>query len=89
MADNKCKPGMRYDIFKFKGGIYCRHKWKEVLYRLKKSTKIVDGEMPENIGDYKTVSSIPSSYKPNPRGIDKAKTAPVNMPDQGAYPGTK
>ena len=45
--------------------------------------------MPENIGDYKTVSSIPSAYKPNPRGIDKAKTAPVNMPDQGAYPGTK
>ena len=81
--------GRAYDLFKFKGGIYCRHKWKEVLYRLKKSTKIVDGEMPENIGDYKTVSSIPSSYKPNPRGIDKAKTAPVNMPDQGAYPGTK
>ncbi len=81
--------GRAYDLFKFKGGIYCRHKWKEVLYRLKKSTKIVDGEMPENIGDYKTVSNIPSSYKPNPRGIDKAKTAPVNMPDQGAYPGTK
>ena len=81
--------GRAYDLFKFKGGIYCRHKWKEVLYRLKKSTKIVDGEMPENIGDYKTVSNIPSSYIPNPRGIDKAKTAPVNMPDQGAYPGTK
>ena len=81
--------GRAYDLFKFKGGIYCRHKWKEVLYRLKKSTKIVDGEMPENIGDYKTVSNIPSSYKPNPRGIDKAKTATVNMPDQGAYPGTK
>ena len=81
--------GRAYDLFKFKGGIYCRHKWKEVLYRLKKSTKIVDGEMPEYIGDYKTVSSIPSSYKPNPRGIDKAKTAPVNMPDEGAYPGTK
>ena len=27
-----------YDLFKFKGGVYCRHKWNEVLYRLKKGT---------------------------------------------------
>ena len=78
--------GRAYDLFKFKGGIYCRHKWKEVLYRLKKSTKIVDGEMPEYIGDYKTVSEIPSSYKPKPRGINDSRKAPVNMPNQGAYP---
>jgi capsid portal protein len=78
--------GRAYDLFKFKGGIYCRHKWKEVLYRLKKSTKIVDGEMPEYIGDYKTVGEIPSSYKPKPRGINDSRKAPVNMPDQGAYP---
>ena len=78
--------GRAYDLFKFKGGIYCRHKWKEVLYRLKKSTKIVDGKMPEYIGDYKTVGEIPSSYKPKPRGINDSRKAPVNMPDQGAYP---
>jgi hypothetical protein len=81
--------GRAYDLFKFKGGVYCRHKWVEVLYRLKKSTKIVDGEMPENIGDYKTVSDIPSSYKPTPRGIKDSKIAPVNMPNQGHYPGVK
>ena len=23
-----------YDLFKFKGGVYCRHKWIEILYRL-------------------------------------------------------
>jgi len=76
-------------LFKFKGGVYCRHKWVEVLYRLKKSTKIVDGEMPENIKDYKTVSDIPSSYKPTPRGYKDSKIAPVNMPNQGHYPGVK
>jgi hypothetical protein len=42
--------------------------------------------MPEDINDYKKVSSIPESYKPTPRGIDKAKTAPEDMKDRGAYP---
>ena len=42
--------------------------------------------MPEYIGDYKTVSEIPSSYKPKPRGINDSRKAPVNMPEQGAYP---
>ena len=40
----------------------------------------------ENIEDYKKVSAIPKTYKPNPRGIEDAKTAPVNMPNQGRYP---
>ena len=79
--------GRPYDLFRFKGGIYCRHKWVEVLYRLKKSTKVKKGdEMPENIKDYKKVSSIPKTYKPTPRGYKDAILAPVNMPEEGAYP---
>jgi len=82
--------GRKYDLFKFKGGVYCRHKWVEVLYRLKKSTTVKKGEeMPEDISDYKRVSQIPSSYKPKPRGIKESKIAPVNMPNQGHYPGVK
>ena len=82
--------GRPYDLFRFKGGVYCRHKWVEVLYRLKKSTKIKKGdEMPEDISDYKRVSEIPKSYKPTPRGIKDSKIAPVNMPNQGHYPGVK
>ena len=27
--------GKPYDLFKFKGGVYCRHAWKVILYRLK------------------------------------------------------
>ena len=61
---------LRYDLFKFKGGVYCRHAWKEVLYRLKKATTIKKGDdMPENINDYKThkthIKHIKHIYKTN------------------------
>jgi capsid portal protein len=76
-----------YDLFKFKGGVYCRHKWKEILYRLKKGTKLKDGQSLDN--DYNKVDSIPKSYVRNPKGIKESKIAPVNMPNQGHYPGVK
>ena len=76
-----------YDLFKFKGGVYCRHKWKEILYRLKKGTELKDGQSLDN--DYNKVNSIPKSYVRNPRGIKDSKIAPVNMPNQGHYPGVK
>ena len=76
--------GQKYDLFKFKGGVYCRHAWKEVLYKLKQPL-IKKGEKSSKISDHKKVSAIPSSYKPKPRGRKQAKKAPVNMPKQGAY----
>ena len=76
--------GKKYDLFKFKGGIYCRHAFKEVLYKLKQPL-INKGEKSDKISDHKKVKSIPSSYKPKPRGRQQAKKAPVNMPKQGAY----
>tara|TARA_R100000353_G_scaffold37924_2_gene30047 strand:- start:601 stop:2787 length:2187 start_codon:yes stop_codon:yes gene_type:complete len=79
--------GRKYDLFKFKGGVYCRHKWKEILYRLKAGTELKDGQSLDN--DYNKVNSIPKSYVRNPRGIKESKIAPVNMPNQGAYPGAK
>jgi hypothetical protein len=79
--------GKKYDLFKFKGGIYCRHKWNEILYRLKKGTELRDGQSLDN--DYNKVDSIPKSYVRNPKGIKDSKIAPVNMPNQGAYPGAK
>ena len=79
--------GRKYDLFKFKGGVYCRHKWKEILYRLKAGTELKNGQSLDN--DYNKVNSIPKSYVRNPRGIKESKIAPVNMPDRGAYPGAK
>ena len=72
--------GQPYDLFKFKGGIYCRHKWVRVLYRLESNT-----EPSANLGNYKKTRSIPKSYIKSPRGTKDSETAPVNMPNQGAY----
>ncbi len=73
--------GRPYDLFKFKGGIYCRHKWVRVLYRLESNT-----EPSDNLDAYKKTRTIPKSYIKNPRGTKDSMIAPVNMPNQGAYP---
>ena len=73
--------GRPYDLFKFKGGIYCRHKWMRQLYRLKKNTK-----PSKDLSDYKKTRTIPKTYIKNPRGTKQSEIAPVNMPNQGAYP---
>ena len=73
--------GKAFDLFKFKGGIYCRHKWKKVLYRLESNT-----EPSKNLDNYKKTRTIPKTYNRNPRGSKQAATAPENMPNRGAYP---
>ena len=75
--------GKKYDLFKFKGGVYCRHKWKEILYRLKQGTELKDGQSLDD--DYNKVNSIPKSYVRKPKGLEESKIAPINMPNQGAY----
>jgi hypothetical protein len=75
--------GRAYDLFRFKGGVYCRHAWKVILYRLKEGTELKDAD---NMDDYKKTDSIPKSYTPRPRGIKDAVIAPENMPNRGAYP---
>ena len=73
--------GQPYDLFRFKGGIYCRHRWNRVLYRLESNT-----EPSDNLDAYKKTRTIPKSYIKNPRGTKDSMIAPVNMPNQGAYP---
>ena len=79
--------GKPYDLFKWKGGVYCLHAWVEVLYRLKKSTVVKKGEdLPENIEDYKRVSDIPASYKTKPRGDKESKEAAKPSNNWWRYP---
>ena len=78
--------GKPYDLFRFKGGVYCRHAWKVILYRLKEGTELKEGQ---SMDDYNTTTSIPKTYTPKPRGIKDAVIAPENMPNQGHYPGVK
>ena len=78
--------GRPYDLFRFKGGVYCRHAWKVILYRLKKDTELKDVE---GLDDFDKVDTIPKSYTPKPRGIKDAVIAPENMKNRGHYPGVK
>ena len=77
--------GQNYSLFRYKGGSYCGHFFQENLYKLKQKK---DGEYVEDkaLSSSQEVDSIPSSYKPNPSGAEKAKTAPMDMPNNGRYP---
>ena len=74
--------GQKYDLFKFKGGVYCRHKWQQILYKIKKGKEVGS----DDLDDYKKSKTIPKSYEPKPRGRKQAKKAPVNMPNNGHHP---
>ena len=77
--------GNSYDLFKYKGGVQCGHFWSEQLYRLKKKTE----KGAKQISKYDETDSIPSTYKPKPRGSKESKIAPKDMKDGGAYPSSK
>ncbi len=74
-----------FDLFKFKGGVYCGHIFQEVLYKVKNKDK----KDSKKLKDYDEVSSIPKTYQPTPRGHKVAKVAPVNMPNNGHHPNYK
>ena len=71
--------GQNYSLFKFKGGIYCGHYWREELYRMKSKTE-------KYISRGKEVESIPNTYQPKGKQYQDAKEAPIDMPNRGAYP---
>ena len=75
--------GQNYDLFRFKGGVNCGHRWEEVLYRLKSKT------MKKVIQNYDEVDNIPKSYTPTPRGYKDARKAPKDMPNNGHHPNYK
>ena len=75
----------KYDLFKFKGGVYCRHKWQQILYKIKKGKEVGS----DDLDDYKRTKSIPKSYEPKPRGRKQSVKAPVNMPNNGHHPNYK
>ena len=81
--------GKKYDLFKFKGGVYCRHKWQQVLYRMKIDAALDGKKGSKDLKDYDVVKEIPKSYEAKPRGHKQAKKAPVNMPNKGHHPNYK
>jgi len=81
--------GQKYDLFKFKGGVYCRHKWKQVLYRMKVDAALDGKKGSKDLKDYDVVKEIPKSYRRKPTGTKQAVKAPVNMPNNGHHPNYK
>ena len=75
------QPDLRYNIFELKGGIYCKHKWVRVLYRLESKT-----EASKNLKNYKKTRTIPAYALRNPRGSKKASIATDKQAGRGAYP---
>ena len=68
-----------YSLFKFKGGVNCKHYWREELYRMKDKTEL-------QITRGKEVSSIPTRFKPSGAAYDDAKKKPFDMPNRGHHP---
>lgn len=79
--------GQNYSLFEFKGGVNCGHFWSENLYRLKTKT---DGTpyVDKALSSSEEVSSI-AGYNPTPKGLDNAKKAPKDMPNNGHHPNYK
>lgn len=68
-----------YDLFKYKGGCYCRHAWKQVLYRRKKGA-----DVSPDLKNYRRTGSIPKRYERNPWGSKDAKKATFDLPNHGS-----
>ena len=79
--------GRAYDLFKFKGGVWCLHAWKVILYRLKEGTELKDNQNLDE--DYKKVNNIPKTYTPKPRGIKDAVEPAKASNNWWKYPGRK
>jgi len=79
--------GQNYSLFEFKGGVNCGHFWSENLYRLKTKT---DGTpyVDKALSSSEEVESI-TGYNPTPKGLDNAKKAPKDMPNNGHHPNYK
>lgn len=78
-----------YNLFRFKGGVYCRHKWQQVLYKMKTKSAAEGKKGSNDFDDYNVAKTIPKSYKPTPSGHRDAKKAARNIGDNGHHPNYK
>jgi len=82
-----------YSIWKYKGGVYCHHRWERLTFKRKQiKGKFLPVQPDEkggdrNIENYKEVSnkSADAAGVPfKPSGWDTAKTRPIDMPNRGS-----
>jgi len=70
-----------YDIFKWKGGCFCHHKWVRLIFVRKRSAdgKILPASKTEDLENDKRVGSNPYVPKKGDEGV-----APINTPSRGS-----
>ena len=82
-----------YSIWKYKGGVYCHHRWERLTFKRKQvKGKFLPVQPDEkggdrNIENYKEVTnkSADAAGVPfKPSGWDTAKTRPIDMPNGGS-----
>ena len=73
-----------YNLFLYKGGIYCHHFWSRLVYFRKRSST---GQFLPNKGlanDKRVSKEVDIPKKDIPKGLKTAETAPINTPSRGA-----
>ena len=78
------KPSMPYDIFEWKGGIYCRHGWQREIFIYAPDGEPQEMEMIEIEGNWDDVMQRVGN---NPDIVQKGEEyiAPIDTPSRGAY----
>ena len=78
------KPSMPYDIFEWKGGIYCRHGWQREIFIYAPEGEPEEVEMIDIVGDWDDVMRRVGN---NPDVVQKGEEyiAPIDTPNRGAY----
>ena len=94
-SDFAPKGSSSYDIFRWKGGVNCHHRWYRMIFKRKQvggKVKPLDesekGTTRRDIEEnYKRTSEGAAKsagvQHMNPAGYDDAKTRPIDMPNQG------
>jgi len=75
-----------YDIWRFKAGIACHHYWQRKTYLRRNNKRITVNEA------RKLIMALPPDERKDvrlPVNDKKVAQRPIDMPNQGAYPGSK
>ncbi len=79
--------GKPYSIWDYKGGVNCYHRWERVIFRKKRQENgNLYGGNPMQNTDYINVNQARRQGAKIPKNNKDVAKAPINMPNNGAYP---
>jgi len=80
--------GKNYNLFKWAGGVNCKHFWSEQLYELKRKG---DGTFVDDksLSSSDEISNASTWYTPKPKGLKESKESNWDRADKGHHPDYK